>query len=451
MNLWKRFTKRAGQMGSRPSSRRGSSFRPQVEGLEQRALLACMAPAASLGVLTVTGDNNPEQISITEQGGNIRVTCDNVLVRSEPTGNVFHIVVNANGGDDTITIHGTIPQSVIDVVVDGGTETNTFNANGSSARNERIIVHNNQVAMERAAPVTYSNIQFLNVNANDLYNRIDIESTAATTTINAGSWEDHINITPAGRMMDAIGGSLTINGQGGSDRLVLHDQNNGYNDNFIVSAPSQSGSVSRPYMATIQFTSIDALALYAGGGVNTIDITSATNGPRVFVDAGPANDTVNGGAGHDILLGGDGGDRLNGFGGRDLMIGGLGKDYLYGGDEDDILIGGTTQNLDLNAFLAIMQEWSRSDLTGETGYNQRITNIRNGASGNSAAKLNSTTVIPDTYQDRLYGEGGLDWFFARNAPVTYPPGTLLLDPVLAYDTPLQFMVQPLFGPREVVE
>ncbi|MGE3806008.1 MAG: hypothetical protein AB7K24_15150, partial [Gemmataceae bacterium] len=41
-------------------------------------------------------------------------------------------------------------------------------------------------------------------------------------------------------------------------------------------------------------------------------------------------------------IGGDGDDTVDGGAGNDLLIGGLGTDWLRGGDGNDLLIGGTT-------------------------------------------------------------------------------------------------------------
>lgn len=131
---------------------------------------------------------------------------------------------------------------------------------------------------------------------------------------------------------------------------------------------------------------------------------------------GPGKDILHGDDGNDALIGDGGNDRLFGGVGRDLLIGGDGKDRLYGGDDDDILIDGTTSH-DANvvALAMIMQDWSRTDLT----YTQRIDRLRYGNldEGRPVLDISSTspeqTVYHDSAKDRLVGEAGRDWFFAR--------------------------------------
>lgn len=64
------------------------------------------------------------------------------------------------------------------------------------------------------------------------------------------------------------------------------------------------------------------------------------------------------------------------------------------------------------ALLALQAEWSRTD----ADYLTRISHL-NGTSGgglNGAYLLNGLTVVDDGAADNLYGNSGLDWFFAAN-------------------------------------
>jgi Ca2+-binding RTX toxin-like protein len=107
-----------------------------------------------------------------------------------------------------------------------------------------------------------------------------------------------------------------------------------------------------------------------------------------------------------VLCGGDGDDLLIGGSGRSILIGDRGADRLVGNGEDDILIGGTTQyGCDHEALCAILDEWTRRDLT----YTQRISNLSTVPFG-----LNRLTVFDDGAADLLTGAAGMDWFFAGN-------------------------------------
>ena len=78
---------------------------------------------------------------------------------------------------------------------------------------------------------------------------------------------------------------------------------------------------------------ISGLALYqAAAGSNNYQFNSLLAG---------GNDTINGTALNDIIVGGSnaGNDTINGFAGDDYLFGGLGNDIIYGGDGNDLVSG----------------------------------------------------------------------------------------------------------------
>ncbi|MCX7420886.1 MAG: calcium-binding protein [Planctomycetia bacterium] len=118
--------------------------------------------------------------------------------------------------------------------------------------------------------------------------------------------------------------------------------------------------------------------------------------------------TLNGGGGHDVLIGGSKNDSLNGGDGRDLLIGGLGADTLNGDAGDDILLGGTSSHSsNVAALNALMAEW-----TSANSYATRVARLLNGGGANGTTKLNATTAKNDSAAiDSLTGGSDVDWFF----------------------------------------
>ena len=94
------------------------------------------------------------------------------------------------------------------------------------------------------------------------------------------------------------------------------------------------------------------------------------------------------------------------------LVGGDGEDRLTGRRGDDILIGGFfVQSEDRAAVLALLREWTRTDRS----YSNRIDNMLDGTGLNDGFVLNETTVLNDGLQDRMNGNGDLDWFLGNNA------------------------------------
>jgi Ca2+-binding RTX toxin-like protein len=168
-------------------------------------------------------------------------------------------------------------------------------------------------------------------------------------------------------------------------------------------------------------------AIDGGGGANTLDYAAFTTNLTVNLTTGAATATgsvsniqhVFGGAGNDsftgsavanVLVGNTGNDSVFGNDGRDVLIGGLGGDSLDGGNDDDILIGArTSYDASIASMLAILSEWTRTDLS----YAARLSHISGATTGglNGTFRLNSTTVFDDNRTpDTLFGRAGTDWF-----------------------------------------
>jgi hypothetical protein len=62
------------------------------------------------------------------------------------------------------------------------------------------------------------------------------------------------------------------------------------------------------------------------------------------------------------------------------------------------------------ALFALMKEWGRTD----ESYSTRVNHLLNGiVSGGVTYELNPSTVYTDMAIDVLYGNSGMDWFFAQ--------------------------------------
>ena len=74
-----------------------------------------------------------------------------------------------------------------------------------------------------------------------------------------------------------------------------------------------------------------------------------------ILDGGGGNDTLTGGNATDVLFGGSGDDSLAGGTGIDLLVGGTGNDSLRGGLALDVIFGGAGDDLDLeNSFFGVV-------------------------------------------------------------------------------------------------
>ena len=160
---------------------------------------------------------------------------------------------------------------------------------------------------------------------------------------------------------------------------------------------------------TFSLASFDEVIIYGKGGDDDIEIVAAiTQEADLFGESG--NDRLKGGNGPNVLVGGDGDDYLIGSQGNDVLIGGRGADRLVGNAGDDILIAGATDHdTNLRALCAILDEWSRTDLS----YSGRVNHLLAGGGFNGSYRLNDSTVHDDGIADKLTGSSDRDWFFAN--------------------------------------
>jgi uncharacterized delta-60 repeat protein len=159
------------------------------------------------------------------------------------------------------------------------------------------------------------------------------------------------------------------------------------------------------------FTPTGHLIAYGQAGNDTIRVASDITLPAVLF-GGQGNDVLQGGGGTNIIVGGMGTNSLIGGTGRNVLIAGLGSGTLRGGSNDDILIGGRTAfDANIQALLAIMAEWSRTD----ANYVTRISHLSgtNPGGRNGAFLLTQATVFDNGVRNTMTGNGGLNWFFAH--------------------------------------
>jgi Ca2+-binding RTX toxin-like protein len=167
------------------------------------------------------------------------------------------------------------------------------------------------------------------------------------------------------------------------------------------------------------FTPSGGVFVFAQAGGDSVQFASTKiTGTTHYIQApallqgGDGNDTLDarGSNAANMLVGGAGTDVLYGGLGRDILIGGAGADTLRGGQGEDVLIGNSTAHDDhLNALLALLEEWSRTD----ANYTTRANHLLGEPGGlNGDTILDPSTLGDDAAIDLLYGESSLDFFFA---------------------------------------
>jgi Ca2+-binding RTX toxin-like protein len=179
------------------------------------------------------------------------------------------------------------------------------------------------------------------------------------------------------------GANLIIVGTGGCDTIAVNATN--------PSAITVNGAGSY---------SVGASGHVIVYGMACDDNISLTGNVNLEAHGGVGNDTITGGAGHDVIFGDTGDDTLTGAAGNDVLLGGAGSDRLVGSAGHDILVSGDltgTHNgiaYDYNTLRLISDNWAAAN-----------------ASADPDLQSPSDDVLDELGSaDQLTGSAGHDWF-----------------------------------------
>lgn len=243
-------------------------------------------------------------------------------------------------------------------------------------------------------------------------------SNTGNDVIDAGEGHNRIFAGDGNDTVTTGAGRDIIRSGSGDDRVDAGDGNNvvfGERGDDTVTTGSGRDWVSGGY-------GNDVISVGAGNdivhGNNGDDVLNGDGGDdwllggqgNDLLRGGDGNDRLKGHAGNDILLGNAGNDRLFGGGGRDLLFAGTGLDTLFGGSDDDILHAAETL-LSEEELELVRDEW-----TSNRSYEERLANITGDGAAqdrlNGTAFVNAATSADDSERDRLFGQFGLDAYFA---------------------------------------
>lgn len=227
------------------------------------------------------------------------------------------VIIDAGGGDDSVTILAIDSGFNATIDVRGGSGDDAVNAaaiasgllvNGD-AGNDTITGGSGNDTLNGGD----DDDQLSGAGGNDALNGGSGNDTSTggtgTDTLNGGDGDD---------LLSGGGGNDTIDGGAGTDTIAESGD-----VDFDIDASSLTG------VGTDQFSDIEQASLTGGDSANTIDASLFT---------GPV--TVTAGAGNDTVIGSDNDDQIFGDGDNDSLLGGLGNDTVNGGAADDEVFGG---------------------------------------------------------------------------------------------------------------
>ncbi len=333
---------------------------------------------AGADTVEVNGGGAAEQFTTTANGTRVRFDRLNPAPFAIDIGTSEELVLNANGGDDSVSATGDLA-ALIDITVDGGAGNDTLLGSngvdlllGGAGNDFADGQQGNDVAFLGAGDDTF---QWDPGDANDVIEGQDGSDRMLfngsngdelmTASANGGRVLFFRNLGNVTMDLDDVE-SIDAKTLGGVDNLTVNDLS-GTDVTDVVAdlAAAGGGNDLAADNVIVNATNGDDVVTVTGSGPTAqvrglaaqVSVSGAIAGSdRVTINARAGDDvvdasglaatsallTANGDDDDDVLIGGDGNDTLNGGAGDDVIIGGLGTDVINGAPGDDVVIQSLT-------------------------------------------------------------------------------------------------------------
>jgi Ca2+-binding RTX toxin-like protein len=320
---------------------------------------------SSEGVLMVSGTSGNDTIRIDSAGGNARVT-RNGTTSNFALADVKGVAVDALGGNDTDTV--TLNTRT---TINGGAGNDTVSDDGAGVQTGAILLGegDDTLTLKNGFELNVSaaggddhitmpgTVGIVDLGSGS--NTVDTHSGTiicgagpdsitvhGASLITSGDGDDHIVCDSNDPdIIDCGNGRDTVSSGNGADRITAGgDPVNRVG--AIIDAGGNLDTVVATFADVIKGGAEDDVISVQGanqilGGDGDDRITANQFASTIFGDAGNDRIRANSDAAHPaVVYGGDGGDSINTSSGPDSIYGGAGRDTVHAGDGPDLLSGG---------------------------------------------------------------------------------------------------------------
>lgn len=273
----------------------------------------------SAGNLRLAGFSAANAIEVIQGAGAIRGTSAANLFDFSAVTLLGITMINAFGGDDTVT------GSAGDDLIVGGEGSDVLAGN---AGNDTLTGGAGNDSLSGGA-------------GNDL-----LSGAPGTDTLEGGAGNDTLLVGANDALDDVLdGGAGTDRLETGGD-LQLANFGAGNSIEEVAIGGQIQGTGDANVLDFSGTTLTGVTGIFGQGGNDTLIGSAGADS----LSGGDGDDQVSGGAGNDTLLGNAGNDTLVGDAGNDRLIGSAGTDALFGGAGNDTLVAGATNAVDDQMF-----------------------------------------------------------------------------------------------------
>ncbi len=199
------------------------------------------------------------------------------------------VSLNGNDGNDTFNIGENDNVAGIDgeVVASGGLGTDALNYNDAASTGDHAYTVGPDEISRTNVAGTDPSVENVTVNAGLGANVITVPLNHSNTTINGGAGDDTF-LVGTGNWDGALIDPVTVNGEAGTDGLVIDDSNDFGVDGYNVTATQTTKNVA--FAGPISYTTIESYELAANSLANVIQVNRTIAGDVLLRGRGGADD-----------------------------------------------------------------------------------------------------------------------------------------------------------------
>jgi Ca2+-binding RTX toxin-like protein len=280
---------------------------------------------ARSGVPIVTAFTGTEAVSLEAGSG-----ADSVSVQSAVT----PVTLDLGGANDSVLIGSNLDAFGATVTVNGQGGADAITVDDSADINgNTYLITDKDVSRNGFKFLSYTGANSLTVTTTNLGDAVTVESTKVGTpvSLNLGGGSDTVRVGKA-NSLDNIAAKLTVDGQAGTDQVILNDQGAAAGHLDLVTATE----VQRSGAAAIDYFGTELLSLSMPNFFNIIGVRGTSDAT-----------TVNGGTDTDAFLVGSAAGSLDDIKGNLTLLANGGNDTLKlddsgDGDPNTYIVGATS-------------------------------------------------------------------------------------------------------------
>jgi CubicO group peptidase (beta-lactamase class C family) len=205
------------------------------------------------------------------------------------------VELHMNDYSSIVNVQSTNPATEYIFHGNEGTDTLNLNRHVDDTTDANILIDGPDITGEKI-DIQYYQFEQLNVNLGDENTQVRVEELNTDADLNLGAGNDHVFVTPTARNLSNIDYAITVDGQGGRDQVILHDENYNGNAHYTVTYDSVDRLSFGPLFGGepgLRYKGIELVRLFMTAHDDVADINSTNLVTEYDLHGRRGNDTFN--------------------------------------------------------------------------------------------------------------------------------------------------------------